>query len=82
MADSPALQEPLDPQEKPILNELLYIRDELSVLRHDRSTYIKSEDVLPLYERVIEQVHALNDIRQEKRGEQNRGWRYSLFPVL
>ncbi|KAI9777410.1 MAG: hypothetical protein M1816_004733 [Peltula sp. TS41687] len=72
MTDSPALHEPLDPKEQPILEDLLSLRAKLSLLRQDKTTYIKSQDVLPLYEQVIEQVHLLNDIRADKRGEQNR----------
>lgn len=79
MTDSPAVQAPLDPQEAPILDRVLFLRDKLSLLKQDKSTYIKSNDVLSLYNEVIEQVHQLNRIR-EKHGkplEQNRG----LFTV-
>ncbi|KAL9001198.1 MAG: hypothetical protein Q9169_000382 [Polycauliona sp. 2 TL-2023] len=74
MTDSPASQVPLDPKEQPILDRLLATRDRLSVLKLDRSTYIKSHDVLDLYEQVIEQVHLLNVIREEhgKPLKQNR----------
>ena len=79
MSDSPAVQAPLDPKEQPILDCLLQIRDKLSLLKQDKSTYIKSQDVLSLYDQVIEQVHLLNVIREEhgKPLEQNRG---SLIP--
>ncbi|KAI4190823.1 MAG: hypothetical protein L6R41_000518 [Letrouitia leprolyta] len=74
MTDSPAVQAALDPKEQPILDRVLNIRDQLSLLRRDKSTYIKSHDVLRLYEQVIEQVHLLNIIRDEydKSLEQNR----------
>ena len=75
MTDSPVVQAPLDPQESPILDRVLYLRDKLSLLKQDKSTYVKSHDVLRLYDEVIEQVHQLNVIR-EKHGkplEQNRG---------
>ena len=76
MSDSPAVQAPLDPMEQPILDRILQIRDKLSLLKQDKSTYIKSHDVLSLYEQVIEQVQLLNVIREEhgKPLEQNRGW--------
>lgn len=76
MTDSPAVQIPLDPKEQPILDHILNIRDELSLLKRDKSTYIKSHDVLALYQQVIEQVHLLNVIRKDhsKPLEQNRGW--------
>ena len=75
MTDSPAVQAPLDPKEQPILDAVLTIRDQLSLLKQDKTTYIKSQDVLRLYDAVIEQVHQLNVIREEhnKPLEQNRG---------
>ena len=73
MTDSPFQRTPLDPKEQPILDRVLYIRDKLQILKQDRSTYIKSQDVMSLYDAVIEQVEVLNQIRQTKRDEQNRG---------
>lgn len=75
MTDSPAAQAPLDPREAPILDRVLPLRDRLSVLKQDKSTYVKSHDVLALYTEVIEQVHQLNEVRKEheKPLEQNRG---------
>ncbi|KAL8883769.1 MAG: hypothetical protein Q9215_008033, partial [Flavoplaca cf. flavocitrina] len=74
MTDSPDFQNPLDPKEQPILDRLLVIRDKLSILKQDRSTYIKSHDVLDLYEHIIQQVHLLNIIREDhdKPLEQNQ----------
>lgn len=73
MSDSPFAHAPLDPREKPILESLLLIRDKLLLLKQDRSTYIKSQDVIPLYDQVIEQVQSLNVIREDNKLEQNRG---------
>jgi len=73
MADSPFTRAPLDPTEQPILDRILQIRDQLSLLKQDRSTYIRSEDVVQLYNEIIEQVERLNEVRTSKRGEQNRG---------
>lgn len=75
MTDSPAVHLPLDPQEQDILDRLLDLRDELTLLKADRSTYIRSSDVINLYEALIEQVHTLNDVRDKhgKPTEQNRG---------
>lgn len=75
MTESPAVQAPLDPKEQPILDQILIIRDKLSLLKRDRSTYIKSHDVLELYDQLIKQVHLLNVVREEqgKPLEQNRG---------
>lgn len=75
MSDSPAVQAALDPQEAPILDCILSLRDQLLLLKRDKSTYIKTQDVLGLYDQVVEQVHLLNLIRKEhgKPLEQNRG---------
>ncbi|KAL8974189.1 MAG: hypothetical protein Q9197_001572 [Variospora fuerteventurae] len=75
MTDTPAAQAPLDPKEQPILDRILGVWDSLSLLKQDRSTYIKSHDVLKLHEELVEQVHLLNVTREEqdKPLEQNRG---------
>lgn len=75
MTDSPSLQASLDPVEEPILCNILHLRDELSFLKQDKSTYIRSHDVLHLYNQLLEQIHHLNVVRQEhgKPLEQNRG---------
>lgn len=75
MADSPATHISNEAEEQPILESILRIRDNLQLLKEDKSTYVKSQDVLSLYDQVIEQVNLLNVIR-EKRGkplEQSRG---------
>lgn len=75
MADTPisATQAPLDPREQPILDELLLLRTDLTLLKQDRTTYVKSSVVLPLYNRVVDQVSKLNEIRSNHPQEQNRG---------
>ncbi|KAI8934238.1 hypothetical protein NX059_008984 [Plenodomus lindquistii] len=72
MTDSPLPRIPLDPKEQPILDKLQSIRTELELLKRDRSTYVKSQDVLNLYNQVIEQVIILNEIRVTKPLEQNK----------
>ncbi|KAK0653433.1 UPF0662 protein [Lasiodiplodia hormozganensis] len=62
MTDSPAVRAPLDPQEQPILDQLLSIRTQLELLRADKSTYVKSEDVIRLYGSIIEQVERVNKL--------------------
>lgn len=79
MTDSPAFRAPLDPQEKPILDKLLGVRDELLLLKQDKTKYVKSQDVNHLYEEVIVQVELLNQIRVNKREEQNRGMLMKLL---
>ncbi|KAF2272713.1 uncharacterized protein EI97DRAFT_405577 [Westerdykella ornata] len=70
--DSPAPRIPLDPKEQPILDKLLAVRGSLELLKQDRGNYVKSEDVIRCYDQVIEQVEILNNMRTEKRLEQNR----------
>lgn len=74
MTDSPYQRIPLDPKEQPILDRVLIIRDHLSLMKSDRSTYVKSADVQKYYNQLIEQVELLNRIRQDedKRDELNR----------
>ena len=73
MTDSPRVSAPLAANEQPILLQLLQIRNRLELLKSDRSCYVKCNDVLNIYQELIDQVHVLNDIRVEKREEQNRG---------
>lgn len=75
MSDSPFAALPLDPREKSVLDSILIIRDRLLLLKQDKSTYVKSQDILPLYEQVIEQVSKLNEVREDgqKQLELNRG---------
>ncbi|GLI72232.1 hypothetical protein PoHVEF18_000402 [Penicillium ochrochloron] len=72
--DSPAVSVPLDPREQPILERLLRTRDALLLLKQDKSSYIKSRDVLPLYEEVVGEVDKLNATRkvQDRRQLHNR----------
>lgn len=75
MTDSPQIRVPLDPKEQPILDKLLSARTQLELLKQDRSKCIKSQDVIALYNEVIEEVAHLNEVRTTKRLEQNRGMR-------
>ncbi|CAL3967450.1 unnamed protein product [Diplocarpon coronariae] len=72
MTDTPTFPLPFDEREQPILEHLMKLREELTMLKQDRSTYIKSPDVLSLYDRVVEQVKILNEIRSNKSQEDNR----------
>ncbi|WEW55413.1 hypothetical protein PRK78_000844 [Emydomyces testavorans] len=82
--DSPQVVAPLDSREQPILDQLLVVRDALLLLKQDKSTYIKSQDVIPYYDRVIEQVQLLNNVRAEgvAERERNRGWRKQSLYIL
>lgn len=70
--DSPMYSAPVSAPEKPILEKLVLVRDKLLLLKQDKSTYVKSQDVLPLYDEVTEQVHRLNDVRGKDHLVQNR----------
>ncbi|KAL1854161.1 aconitate hydratase [Paecilomyces lecythidis] len=64
--ESPAVPVPLDPPEQPILENLIRIRDGLLLLKQDKSSYIKSRDVIPFYEQVIAEVEKLNNVRKDQ----------------
>ena len=70
--DTPNLPLPLDSREQPILDALKRIRDELTLLKQDRSSYVKSSDILPLYDRTVAQVQRLNEVRADKPDEDNQ----------
>ena len=72
MTDSPALRNLVPSDEEPLLAQILQIRDHLTLLKGDRSSYVKSADVVKYYNQLIEQVEQLNRIRVNKRDEQNR----------
>jgi len=82
MTDTPNLPLSLDPREQPILENLTKIREDLTRLKQDRTTYIKSSDVLDLYDRVVKQVQDLNEVRADKPQEQNRGWCLAHMCIL
>ena len=71
--DTPTLPPPMDAREQQILDQLLAIRDRLMLMKGDRSTYIRSQDVIPLYDQTVEQVRQLNEIRSGEHKEENRG---------
>jgi len=72
MTDSPRVNAPLDPSERPILDNLIQIRTRLELLKADKTKYVKSEDVMTTFHDLIAQVHSLNELRTNKRDEQNR----------
>jgi DNA repair exonuclease SbcCD ATPase subunit len=72
MTSTPAYSLPVDPAEQPILDHVLEIRDHLLLMKQDKSTYVKSGDVVTWYFKLIEEVEQLNRVRENKRNEQNR----------
>jgi hypothetical protein len=70
--DTPAIPMPKDAREKDILERIMAIRDQLLLLKMDRSKYIRSQDVMVLYEQIVEQVRLLNTIRKGENAGENR----------
>ncbi|KAK8073675.1 hypothetical protein PG994_004574 [Apiospora phragmitis] len=56
--ETPKVPAPRDEGEKRILAELMSIRDQLQLRKLDRTTYVRTQDVMVLYEKTIEQVNA------------------------
>jgi hypothetical protein len=73
--DTPAIPMPKDERERQILDRLTVIRDNLLLLKRDRTKYIRTQDVMQLYEKLVDQVKELNEIRKgEHKGENRRTW--------
>ena len=71
--DTPQIPMPKDARERDILEKLTVIRDQLLLLKMDRTKYIRTQDVMILYDKLIEQVKFLNEIRKaEDRTETRR----------
>ncbi|KAM0261836.1 hypothetical protein ACHAQJ_002039 [Trichoderma viride] len=71
--DTPAVPLPQDAREQAVLDDLVVIRDKLLLLKQDRTTYIRSQDIIPLYDETIARVKELNEIRTETwNKEENR----------
>jgi hypothetical protein len=52
--------------EQPVLEKLITLRQRLQLLNKDRTKYIRSQDVLAIYESLIDQVQRLNNIRRQE----------------
>lgn len=63
--DTPAIPLPRDPRERAILDRLSMIRDQLLLLKQDRTNYIRTQDVMPLFDQTMEQVKELSIVRAE-----------------
>ncbi|KAG6211194.1 hypothetical protein E4U50_002390 [Claviceps purpurea] len=80
--DTPAIPAPRDAREQAILARLSAIRDHLLLLKQDRTTYIRSQDVIPLYDQTIEQVKELNLVRAEIGAHEENRVLESCFQLL
>lgn len=56
---------PRDPRERAILDKLVVTRDHLMLLKQDRTNYIRTQDVMPLFDQTMDQVKELTVIREE-----------------
>lgn len=63
---------PKDERERRILDKLTVIRDQLLLLKRDRTKYIRTQDVMEPYDELVEQVRELNEIRKGEHKGENR----------
>jgi hypothetical protein len=70
--ETPAIPLPKDEREQQILDKLTVIRDKLLLLKRDRTKYIRTQDVMELYDQLVEQVKQLNHIRKGEHTGENR----------
>ncbi|KAI0405987.1 hypothetical protein F4802DRAFT_606517 [Xylaria palmicola] len=70
--ETPKIPAPQDEGEKRVLEKLVAIQDQLLLRKLDRTTYVRSQDVIGLYDETIHEVKHLNDIRSGKSVEENR----------
>ncbi|KAF4994787.1 hypothetical protein FDECE_12992 [Fusarium decemcellulare] len=63
--DTPAIPLPRDPRERAILDKLTMVRDQLLLLKQDRTNYIRTQDVMPLFDQTMDQVKELTVVRAE-----------------
>ncbi|KAI0838606.1 hypothetical protein F5Y06DRAFT_267334 [Hypoxylon sp. FL0890] len=70
--DTPKIPAPKDQGEREVLEKLIAIRDQLLLRKHDRTTYVRTQDVMVLYDQTIEQVRILYEIRKGNPVEENQ----------
>ena len=72
--ETPAIPMPKSAQEQEILGKLSAVRDQLLLLKRDRTKYIRSQDVVEHYEELVDLVKQLNEIRKhDQEHVENRG---------
>ncbi|WVQ92840.1 hypothetical protein IAS59_006657 [Cryptococcus gattii] len=54
------------PEELPVLEALINIRNRLTALKKDTTRFIRAPDVMPIYNSVVKQITRLNAIRDEQ----------------
>jgi hypothetical protein len=58
--------EEIPQSEQRVIDKLVELRHRLQLLNKDKTQYIKSQDVLPIYNGLVEQIETLNAIRGDK----------------
>lgn len=76
--DTPKFPPPRNEAELQVLQELELIQSQLQIRRADRANYVRSRDVITLYDQTIEQVRRLTEVRQGRKSEENRGMLHYL----
>lgn len=71
----------IPPEELPILESLINIRNRLTALKKNSSEFIRAQDVQTLYQAVIKQVAKLNAIRDEREASEITSSRPSAAPT-
>lgn len=71
--NSPNVSTLIDSGEQKIYKDLVHLRDELTDLKQDRSTYIRFPDVKAFYVRTVEQAELISDARLIKSRKWNEG---------
>lgn len=79
--ETPMVPMPKDSEEREILERLTIIRDKLLLLKQDRTKYIRSQDIVVLYDETVDQVRRLNEARKGKDKSENKGMCRS-FPAV
>ncbi|KAL2278952.1 hypothetical protein FJTKL_14101 [Diaporthe vaccinii] len=67
--DTPVVPPPQDAREQEVMERLAAIRDQLLLLKQDRTKYIRSQDVIGLYEQTIEEIRKVNEIRGDAKDQ-------------
>lgn len=74
MADTTQIEPPIQDailqqnagDQQAILDRLVEIRKQLQTLKQDKSTYIKSSDVMALYKQTVNQIRLLQDLHSHE----------------
>ncbi|KAJ1949244.1 hypothetical protein IWQ62_006765, partial [Dispira parvispora] len=60
------MPESLSPGEQLVLEQLVFIRHQLSRLKKDQKTYYRADEVVSLYDQLAGQVQKLHEVREQE----------------